>query len=99
MKKLTPAGDSATRPIRLPNSARPARQDSRLRQDSRASAMGCVEHGWTTASRHSTSLGTVIYSECATCGAHRAELLEARALVPAPISHAIASAPARSARA
>ncbi|WP_271984822.1 hypothetical protein [Pseudoclavibacter terrae] len=91
MKKLTPADDSATRPIRLPNTA------PRARQQVRASATGCAEHGWTTASRHSTSLGTVVYSACATCGAYRAELLEARALFPEPISRAIASAPAQSA--
>ncbi|PPF35309.1 MULTISPECIES: hypothetical protein [unclassified Pseudoclavibacter] len=83
MKRLTPADDFATRPIALPAAAQapvPAVADA---------GPTCVEHGWVTASRHATSLGTIIYSACASCGTHRAELLESRAFFPTPISHAV----------
>ncbi|MBF4458932.1 hypothetical protein [Pseudoclavibacter sp. VKM Ac-2867] len=83
MKKLTPADDFATRPITLPDDVHapiPAAADT---------GVTCVEHGWVTASRHATSLGTIIYSACASCGTHRAELLEPRSFFPTPISHAV----------
>ncbi|WP_424467728.1 hypothetical protein [Pseudoclavibacter helvolus] len=76
MKKLTPADDSATRPIELPRTNAATSPDAPPHR----------EHGWVTASRHSTSLGVVVYSVCASCGAHRAELHEPQKLFPEPIS-------------
>lgn len=83
MKKLTPADDFATRPITLP-----AAGDAPMSAGTDTGSM-CVEHGWVTVSRHATSLGTVIYSACASCGTHRAELLESREFFPTPISRAV----------
>ncbi|PPF43128.1 hypothetical protein C5B85_14320 [Pseudoclavibacter sp. AY1F1] len=83
MTKLTPTDDFATRPIELP-------RISGLKAEGLASpSLTCVEHGWATASRHSTSLGIVIYSTCGTCGAYRAEILASDGLFPQPISDAI----------
>lgn len=87
MKKLTPADDFATRPIALPAAT------ARDRHANGDSPRICAEHGWTTSSRHSTSLGTVVYSSCASCGAHRAELLAPFALMAEPISHEVGLEP------
>lgn len=83
MTKLTQAEDFATRPIELP------RSKDRAAEGLAPQPVACIEHGWATASRHSTSLGTVIYSSCATCGAYRAEILAADGLFPQPVSDAI----------
>ncbi|PPG28384.1 hypothetical protein C5E10_13870 [Pseudoclavibacter sp. RFBG4] len=87
MKKLTPADDFATRPIALPTAVQAPTQAVA------DSGSTCVEHGWVTASRHATSLGTIIYSACASCGTHRAELLEPRDFFPTPISHGVGARP------
>lgn len=85
MKKLSPTDDSATRPISLPAMA------ERADHLTVAAPRICVEHGWVTASRHQTSLGTLIYSTCVACGTHRVEKLASDALFPETISREVRS--------
>ncbi|TPW73997.1 hypothetical protein FJ657_15200 [Schumannella soli] len=44
------------------------------------------EHGWITDSIHRTSEGTVAYVRCASCGAHRVDLLQTESVHPAALS-------------
>ncbi|WP_156479804.1 hypothetical protein [Pseudoclavibacter helvolus] len=98
MKKLTPADDFATRLISLPVQlpvGRPEGMPASVDEVRVAVPRACAEHGWVTASRHSTSLGTVVYSSCVSCGTHRAELLESNEVMPRPISNEVRAKRAR----
>ena len=98
MKKLTPADDFATRPISLPvqlPGGRPEGMRATVEEVRGVVSSACAEHGWITASRHSNSLGTVVYSSCVSCGTHRAELLESNEVMPRPISNEVRAKRAR----
>lgn len=53
--------------------------------DAPATADGC-EHGWRSESRHSTSIGTVVYVRCARCGARRVDVQRRAAEPPFALS-------------
>lgn len=50
------------------------RPDAVLRRDVQCAGLA-HEHAWHTASRHGTSLGVVVYVQCAQCGALRMDLV------------------------